>query len=701
MPLPLSLVAIGFFSFVPGWLLLLQWPGLHDRLALRERVAVSAGLSAVLLVGVGLALARVGLFSSGPMLGIELGIIVIGTYMAREKLSRALPKAGALRKTLPKGWGSRAESLLPLLAFAAVLAPFVHYALGGVRTRIVPWGYMSDISALMRAGGIPESSVQWGVERPYALSKLGGYIWVASLRTVSGLGEMDALQYINLVFLVVALLGAWVFLRLFMGRIAASAGLLLLFANYPLVSLPFLRFTHLTIEGVALSLPFLVLWAVIKSDRRRIPQLRWLAVAWLLLIGVTHGVVFLMTILSVGVYVATKVLARVASWRSLARDATLYFVAPVVLVSSGVLVGSAVEIFAGASSESDYELVNGVGDPTRALQDVIQGGSINEAPPPQTGLSPSPRWYLENIFPPSEFSGNRTWLAKLVAEHSTLLLAWLLIMAVGGVLIARHLRWAFVGLAMTVAAILVVAILFSFRYDLWIFTAHPVRREFKYVPVVVTLMGLLLFQARRMRFSMRRPRARQITLALTVAAVPALLYSMTVFPGAPWRGSVLGGPERQTMAWIRDNTPPDSRILANVRTVGGFDVQAGRESLTEGGVPHLFPDLLTHTLQLLDGAQAWFAKPNPAFLSERGVDYVVVHVGRRSSTVGLSGNLYAPVGGERRFRVLDYLQREARFGRIFIYSVLQEKIVQAERVSQPGYSPGAPLPATSRTTPAK
>jgi hypothetical protein len=599
------------------------------------------------------------------MLAAYVALMALAGFLSRRALFEWLQGLTRPRLRLPNSVADWASIIVPLLAVAAIMRLYVDNASRGLKMNIAGWRYMADATLLLKEGGIPETSVQWGIERPWALSKLGGSLWLGSLRLLSGLSEFDALQYIPILFLSIAILGSWVLLRLILGRIAASGGLLLLFANFALLPLPFNKFTRLTIEGMALSLAPLMLWALLKGDRDRIPQLRWLAFALLIVIGITHGVVFLMSLTALGAYLGVRLLSRKASLLSLARDSALYVLIPVLVVLSGLLVGSQVEILSGVRSESDYQLVDGVGDPTGALSAVLAGRSIHDAAPPSEGLKPPPRRLFE-IMAQYTVSEEYSELGRFVVENNDLAFAVVAIVALAGFALVPSLRWAIAAALIFIIGIYVIAFLFTVRYDLWIYTVHSLRREYKYISLGVLAIGLLL-AAGLLRAPWLRNAAIRTLIGSVLAIAPIGLFITTEITDAPWRHAHFRPNLAQTFEWLRDDTPEDSVILSNIRSAGVFELYAERVSLTEGQVAYLFPDLLDHSLALLDASQVWFSEPDFEFLREQGVDYVVAFRTRGSE---LPGNPYAKVKDPRSFEELSFLRIEADFGGAVVYKVV-------------------------------
>ena len=443
--------------------------------------------------------------------------------------------------------------------------------------------------------------------------------------------------------------------------------LALLYSSYPLLRLTPIKYGRLTLESAGMTLGVMAVWAVIVAEEEELPWLRLLAVLSLIGSGVTHGIAFTMALLAMAVVVFARLLARKLTWVGLGRDVLLYAVIPVLVVVTGVLIGRGVEIGSGITNAGAYELVNGTGDPTAALNIVLStGGSIFDAPPPQP--DPAPGWYVyfERFY--AESIAPNTFLASYVDGHPLRTVGWIGLIGLVGMFIPGRHRAAFISLGVGSVGIYLLALYFANSYDLWIYLQHPIRREFKYTMIPVLLLLIFLAAtplARKMLASMR---SRWLALLLVTALV-GWGYWQTVTTIDQWSRPVLEANELAALDWIATNTEADDTVLANVRTVAVFELYADRVSVTEGGVPYLFPELLTTVLGILDTGQSFFQSPTLDTAEELGADYILT-VGQSGARSGLrlTGNIYSWVDVEG-LDTAEFLKLEAVFDDIRIYSV--------------------------------
>jgi hypothetical protein len=192
-----------------------------------------------------------------------------------------------------------------------------------------------------------------------------------------------------------------------------------------------------------------------------------------------------------------------------------------------------------------------------------------------------------------------------------------------------------VGLVATGLALSLVllALFFSYRYDVWVGGTFGVRRLFEYGSMSAILIGLGLLEA-----GLRL--LKQLRLSLPVIAGTVIVGVVTVILVAgsqpsPYRAGS-AGQHVAVINSIRLNTSCGARILADQRTVGFFRGMTGRVGILEGMGPYLRPAMLSEIVDLLLSARAFFEDParRSAFLVEQGVDYVVLF---KKLDVGYSG----------------------------------------------------------------
>jgi hypothetical protein len=190
-----------------------------------------------------------------------------------------------------------------------------------------------------------------------------------------------------------------------------------------------------------------------------------------------------------------------------------------------------------------------------------------------------------------------------------------------------------VGLAGTLIAL---AGGFSFVYDVFIPATFGVRRLFDYASMTVVLILLAFVEAGSpllRRWRSWAPGAGAAALVLLVTAV--------VMPTARLRPEqrIPGIRAREALAWVRQNTPCDARLLTNQRTLGAFRGVTGRVAVLEGMGPFLRPRMLDTIVEQLLGARAFYADPahHQDYLVRHGIDHVLFLKGfqlGQSATIG-------------------------------------------------------------------
>jgi hypothetical protein len=167
------------------------------------------------------------------------------------------------------------------------------------------------------------------------------------------------------------------------------------------------------------------------------------------------------------------------------------------------------------------------------------------------------------------------------------------------------------------------AMYFSFRYDLYVLGWFGVRRLYDYASFPIVLMGLALVEAALGPVARRLRVTPAIAGAVVVVIAAAILLPTARVPGGNAPASAA---RAEPLQWIRDHAPCDARILANQRTTGVFQVLTGRVHVVEGMAPYLRPTELRNVVALLRSSRAFFADPvaHQGLLDSEGIDYVMV-----------------------------------------------------------------------------
>jgi hypothetical protein len=222
----------------------------------------------------------------------------------------------------------------------------------------------------------------------------------------------------------------------------------------------------------------------------------------------------------------------------------------------------------------------------------------------------------------------------------------------------------YVPLACWTAAFLSVAasLWFVHHYDLFALATFGMRRIYDYAALPVILGAAALIEIAV--GPLRRWRAWAPLVASMALSAVIIAVTLAAFAGSRGRTDANAIP---LLSWVRTNTPCDTRIIANTRTVGVFEAMTGRVSLTEGMGPFLRPTMLRQVLPLLMETRRFFRDPTGErdFLTRNGIDYVVV-VGKLP--IGFSRVIGKT--NEEAFRSATFLQRVEKTSAFTIYRVV-------------------------------
>ncbi|MCP3973508.1 MAG: hypothetical protein GY720_03330 [bacterium] len=651
MPLPLALFVFGAVQLVPGWVALALVPTVRERLSLSSRVAGAVALSIAQLIFVGLILISMGIGTPTVIITVNIVITAVAAVMARRQLLTDWRDARSASAAYRLDW----KSVVVVAILAAVVGIATYKAVQNVPEIPSGWGYAADTAEILEIGGLPATNLQYGEEVAFAATKTAGFAWLGALRAFTGIGFTRSLQILPLALMFGAIVAAWAMFRSFTGRLAAAAAVLLLFFEFPAHSWLVVKYSRLTVEGAGLTLGLLAMWAVISADREDVPQLRWLAAVMIMLTGLTHGVTAVMTVVFVASYELSKIILGTMTWRQTYRNAIVLGLAPGLGMLVGLRLWSRAAGF--ALTGGGYELIDGVGDPTLSLRRVLNGRLISATEPPHTGESLN---HLFDVYIKSMFS-ERSPLAN-IAEQAPLVILVLVVGLIAASWLVGNRQFA-VTATIVLVAIFLIGLVFAYRYELHVFRTHPQRREFPYAGLVV--IGLVVAVASGWRWRVTRAR-EGLTVVLVAAFAAGSIGLGWMTAPRQWAEGGMKLNEVAALDWVRQQTPEDSWILANVRTTATFGAYAERPSLTEGDTPYTYPLRLQTTLELLDSAQGWFKEPDLTFLVEHDIDYVVATLGRG---LALGGDVYARLDSLQPLDSQPFLVREEKFKNVVIYSV--------------------------------
>jgi hypothetical protein len=550
-----------------------------------------------------------------------------------------------------------------------------------------PLRYWADGVEIADAGRIPDRTLQWGVLAPPAESKVLLNTFGAASSLVLGRGPlapMGALLVVLSVGLLVTAFGlAWE-LGL---RSTAALVPILLFAN----SLFGPR--NLTLDlvnykaenwGRLVMLAGVILAVRAVRDRESAHRRRTAMLSGVLL-GIAAG-----THLVAAVVGVSFVLLYGLAW--VALDRGVRPVAATVGLGLGAFLLTGVAAFTvppgdvgfeGAVDRAAYrEIVADLNlpptfDPTRYLA----LGEVDQPVPPEGFYDPPSELYHEYVRSAVGQAALRRPLLWIFPVAMLLALAALL---VWGPSTARATGIAAVGLLLL---ILVVALAFNYRYDVYVLAEFGPRRLFDYTGLSVVLLAAAAVETAVARVAAgRAPRPKLAGGLLVVLAVTAFVLPANVASG---EREAFFASALDPLEWVEENVPCEGRVLADRRTLATFETMAGRAGPLEGMGPYLRPDLLGVAVRALLEGRDFFAAPSSGepYLRENAVAAVVV-TSYGQTLGGVGGPLkvgHVPVDD---LDALTFLEPVARSETVTVYRVVGFDPDQADlpRVTGlPGY----------------
>ena len=596
-------LGLGFAALPPGS------TGIAPRLGL----SFAFGFGAVSLPAV--LLASLGALRGGPLVALVVLVGLAGWVVAVRTFGLRSHAEAIVQEVRDNPW--------PIVTGLVVIAGIVVVRLAVDPVASIPgvasFRYWADATELADTGSFPAQTLQFGEFYPPATSKSLLDAFTAGMIIVVGrdpLPTLGAMLFVSSVGTAAALWG-----------VAWELGLRFTAALLPLLAVTnrvFLN-TELTTDlevyraesfGRLMACAAILAGVRALRDGRRVD----LVVAGIVTgIGIgTHLIAMLVAAIAVGWYLVGRLLLRVSIKALAVRGAVVLGVA-LLLASAVILFPQGDLAFEGAGGEG-YEELEGDFDQTYFLHTGKQRELAPEYFERKAELAPQ-------LFLASAFGVNIDW------DEGDGSIWPVVLMLVGGLVLTvamflflpRHLKaigWVGWGLVVTMIAI---TLLFAYRNDVYILADWGRRRLFRYNSLPILLMGLALVEAGVLLVARKVPR-----LAGALGMILVLVVAAFVWPGAAdtreGRGAEEAGTAIEALNWIRSETPCDSVILTNQRTVGVFKAMTGRVALVEGMSPYLRPEMLDRSIDLMLEARRFFKDPSgkEGWLQEKGIDYVVV-----------------------------------------------------------------------------
>lgn len=519
--------------------------------------------------------------------------------------------------------------------------------------------YWADGLEIADAGGIPETTLQWGRVLPPAGSKVALSAFDAAGALLLGRGPIEplaALLFVVALGLVVATIA--VFTELGIRRWAPVAALILFFTRSDLATDLNRNLAEDWGRMVAIAAVLAGTLAVRAEGRegegneREGPGRRvWpLAIAGGLL-GIAAGTHLVAACVGLAILcslaVATGVIERGEAWRrALGRAGAIVAVA--VAVGMSLLVAAPGDLgFQGAVDQDAYAEIRyafdlpETFDPTLFISINDAGPSV-EAPP--LGFRDVAEHFASGVvgvnpFGASAQRGSADWL---LLGPTIVALALVLLLVLRG---PPDLRVVAIMSVILALGLLAVGVLFAFRYDVFALEYFGNRRLFSYATIPFVAIAVAAAEAATRWLGRKRvgERGASILACICVLLTAAVLLPLHRIPvSIPDRAAALALIER-----IGREVPCEGRVLATHRTLGSFQTIAGHAGVLEGMGPHVRPAVLRLAVDEILQARAFFADPSSGreYLRARGVDAIVV--ARRAPPFGFGGYRVARVSSDQ------------------------------------------------------
>jgi hypothetical protein len=573
--------------------------------SLATRIASVFGLGCATVVFAGTLLVVIDLFT--PVALTLLLVVVTGTaYVIAWRRGRPREHLVAVREELSADRFPLLVGLAVVFLVAVAWLSVPEWPLHGT------WRYWADGLEIADVGGMPAESAQWGGVHPPDTSKIGASAFLGALSFVfreEPSAGMALALWLSTVGYAAALLA-----------IGRELGL-----RWSAPALPLLAVAGATLpEGVLVNQE--IAWKLQFFQNEDLGR-TLAAVAAALLVAslsgrsvlarmVAGGVILaagalahLIPAITFGAFVGGVMLARLVVDRD--RRYVAYAAAALVVAVAMALVplslASGDLSLQGAGDSGRYTLYEGRFDPTAKVK------NINRQP-----REKSERRFYE---PPVVTTHRAVEVAvgRELNRAAAVALGLLTVALAVGVFVFAPpgVRLLVTGASVMAAAILAIALLFSYRYSLYIPATFGRRRLFEYLPVPLTMLAVAVVEVVAARVALRRAAlGRGIAFAIVAAVVVGTALSGLGASSMPAQNRYL---EAAVL------TPCDSRLLVDRDTRGSFQALTGRISVTEGLLPFLRPSIVNDVLRLRETVDRFFASPSgsAAVLRDEEVDYVV------------------------------------------------------------------------------
>jgi hypothetical protein len=559
---------------------------------------------------------------------------------------------------------------LPLLLGAAVVLvvlaihfPYLHY-IGGPH-----YVYYLNGVEIANSHGVPAQTLEYGQSWPPTTDKIfldafTGVLVLFSHNPLIGPGVLLLLSILG------AGLGLWASAWELGLRYTAGLLPLLLLANNILFNVKFSEgFTEYRAEDFGRAVAFCALALGIVAIRERGWRTAVVAGVVLAAASATHLIPVVIVVLALTCIGVGRLLYD-PGWHT--RFATLR--SGLVVGSTGAVLGVLIRVFAGgslglggASDQSAYNAIRTRFDPTAYL--FLGRFLPRDRSSGFTHPYESARGLVEGLIYKGLGEHLPPWQVPLVFAAALAASVALFFLARTDLRIV-----GLVGLGIF-AGIVVISLLFDYRYHIYIDATFGERRLGNYTSMGFILVGLAVLEG----LIQLAGRVSQPAL-LAAATVPVVFLTGWLAPSSALshRYTHLSRDRLDFVNWVRTGTSCGARFLVNQRSEGTMTSLTGREDLAEGMGPFLRPEKLPYVVSLMLDARNFYHHPqqNEAILRDYDVTYVVV--ARAYQFLGYTG----PESGA------DLTAIEAT---PFLHQVYANPMVTVYRVAGAQAPPASPL----------
>jgi hypothetical protein len=498
-----------------------------------------------------------------------------------------------------------------VLVVLLVHLPYLHY-LGGPH-----YVYYLNGVEIANSHGVPAQTLEYGQSwRPATdkvfLDAFTGVLVLFSQNPLTGPGVLLVLSVLG------AGLGLWASAWELGLRYTAGLLPLLLLANGILFDTKFSNsFTEYRAEIFGRAVAFCALALGIVAIRQRAWRTAVLAGVVLAAASGSHLIPVVIVVLALTCIGLARLLID-PGWR--ARIATLR--SGLIVGCTGAVLGLLIRLFAGgsfglegASDQSAYNAISARFDPTAYL-------------------------YLGTFLPRDRSSGlwhPYTPAASMVhviindafgqdlPRYLTLLIFAAALAASVALFFRARTDLRIVGLVGlgVFAGIIVISLLFDYRYHIYIDATFGQRRLGRYSSVGLILVGLAVLEA-----LVQRAGRASLPSLVVAATVPVVILTAWLVPSAALshHAAQLSGDRLAFVNWVRTHTSCGARFLVNERSEGTMASLTGRNNLAEGMGPFLRPEKMSYVVTLMLDARNFYQHPqtNERILRKYDITYVVV-----------------------------------------------------------------------------